>query len=106
MKNRIFGFGLTIVLLVIIVLAGSIWPRFFMNTWLELTDADYRIPAESSRARFKPTVMNTGSGGWWVYGEDVDNYYHSEGGAAYRKLGRAAAAACAGFQPQDVQTWC
>ena len=43
---------------------------FLMNSWLLLTEYAYFIPAESSMWRFEATVMNPGSGEWWLYGQD------------------------------------
>lgn len=87
--------------------AALAWPPLLTNLWLSLTDNDYAVPAESSHWQFRPTRMNTGSGGWWVYGEDRTHYYHFTGGSpAYQAISRDAAARCPGFEPQQVSTWC
>jgi hypothetical protein len=79
-----------------------------VNLWLSATDSDYLVPDSSTWARFKPTVMNPGSGGWWLYGEDPSRYYHfiGSGSPPYRAISREAAHACAGFDPHRVETWC
>ncbi|WP_009964977.1 hypothetical protein [Verrucomicrobium spinosum] len=68
----------------------------------------YIIPEESSLWRFRPTVMNTGSGDWWLYGEDADCYYHFEGSkeVAYHAFKRSDVSQCPDFNPHNYETWC
>ena len=79
-----------------------------VNLWFLATDPVYVMPAESSVFRFKPTVMNPGSGDWWLYGEDGLYYFAftGEGRPPYRSITRARAAACEGFIATDVEAWC
>jgi hypothetical protein len=98
---------LTRAALLIAVLIG-IGTNLWSNLWLTLTDREYLIPPQSSLWWFEPTHMNPGSGGWWLYGEDRDHYYHftGEAGNPFRVISRHAARACAGFDPRQVRTWC
>lgn len=68
----------------------------------------YIIPEESSLWRFRPTVMNRGSGDWWLYGEDADYYYHFEGSkeVAYHAFRRSDVSQCPNFEPHNYETWC
>lgn len=51
----------------------------FTNIWINLLslyiDNNYFIPKESSIFIFQETKTNDGSGDWWLYGEDKNNYY-------------------------------
>jgi hypothetical protein len=46
-----------------------------LNVWGLITEKSYFIPKESSLFTFNPTQMNDGSGDWWLYVEDRENYY-------------------------------
>lgn len=98
------------VLLLLLALVGCAWAarHALANLWLSATDGDYRVPATASWWQFEPTVMNPGSGGWWLYGEDAEHYYHFRGTGTppYRSISRAAASTCQGFDPRRVETWC
>jgi hypothetical protein len=79
------------------------------NTWALLTDGnDYFIPRKSSLLTFTPTIMNPGSGGWWIYGEDGFNYYwFADGeGKNYIYSPKHQAGKCRGFDAVDYTTWC
>lgn len=91
-----------------LVMLGLLSTRWLSNLWLSATDREYVVPAESSALSFTPTVMNPGSGEWWLYGEDRRYYYHFLGrpDQAYRKISRDGARACKGFDPHDHTTWC
>jgi hypothetical protein len=62
------------------------------------------VPAESDVWDFRPTSRNSGSGEWWMYGEDEANYYalhlHQP---FYLILPRSVAPT--GFDPLDYVTW-
>ncbi len=79
-----------------------------VNLWFLAIDPVYMIPRESSIFVFKPTVMNAGSGDWWIYGEDGNNFYHftGESPSSYLSYPRKLAAQCTGFQPTNHDTWC
>jgi hypothetical protein len=100
--------GVLLGLVAVLVIMGLFGTRWLSNLWLSFTDKEYVVPAESSALSFTPTVMNPGSGEWWLYGEDRHNYYHFLGSAdgAYRKISRDGARACKGFDPHDHTTWC
>lgn len=80
------------------------------NLWDLLTGVGYEIPAESSVFSFRATVMNEGSGEWWMYGEDGRNFYgvpvNDAGTAKYLVFPREKAAGCRGFDAHDTATWC
>ncbi len=71
MKSKIIIFG--IIVIPLIMFKGCV--RSCSNGWLLLTENGYFIPKESNISRFNATKMNSGSGGWWLYGED-DKYYY------------------------------
>lgn len=93
---------------VLIAIGLAVGSALGANLWRMLTDSDYRVPEQASLWSFKPTVMNPGSGGWWLYGEDGHHYFHYGGDGAhpYRIITRQAARACKGFDARQVQTWC
>ena len=77
------------------------------NVWLSATDSDYRIPPQSSVFTFRATRMNPGSGGWWLYGEDDERYYASDGDPGrVVAIDKADAARCVGFDPLEASGWC
>jgi hypothetical protein len=78
------------------------------NAWLMLTGQGYEIPEESSIFTFNATVMNNGSGEWWIYGEDGRNYYHYTGGSprSYIALAKAQSTKCPAFDRHSITTWC
>ena len=62
--------NLTIFLfLAVATLFASITPTL-SNLWLLATGDGYSIPTGSSLFSFQPTLMNQGSGDWWIYGRD------------------------------------
>lgn len=79
-----------------------------VNLWCLLIDPVYMIPMESSIFVFEPTVMNPGSGDWWIYGEDGNNFYYFTGeySSPYVVYPKKLAAQCTGFQPANHDTWC
>jgi len=88
----------------LVVTGGNVVP----NTWLLITEPTNVIPRESSVWRFTPTVMNTGSGDWWIYGKDAENYYYFTGfdDQPYIAISKIDATGCAGFNSEDFRTWC
>ena len=56
---------------------------------------------------FNPTVMNEGSGDWWIYGEDHRYYYFiGDGRGRYKMFPKERAQSCQGFDPTRSDTWC
>ena len=49
--------------------------QFFSNLWGLLTGKVFVIPSQSSIFTFKTTKINQGSGDYWLYGQDQNNYY-------------------------------
>ncbi|MBN6077512.1 hypothetical protein HYE59_08215 [Aggregatibacter actinomycetemcomitans] len=76
------------------------------NTWRLLTDQDNYIPKESNILFFKPIKIDSGSGGYWEYGEDYNNYYYyslyEENVYFYIKKNND----CDNFNKIDFKTWC
>ena len=74
--------------------------------WLE---GKHRIPEESSFFGFRVTLNGGGSGGYWVYGEDSDNYYTTLGekaqGVGYQAIAKKDAAEIFDFDPLNYETW-
>jgi hypothetical protein len=90
--------------IVLVVVLYALAPAF-SNLWSLLIDtqAIYFIPEGSSLFTFRPTVWNSGSGDWWLYGEDNRSHYYLEDDI---KISKQAAKACSGFIPNDHVTWC
>jgi hypothetical protein len=97
---------------VLLALAAGIYlaagTNLVTNAWLLITEPANVIPTESSLWRFTPTVMNDGSGDWWIYGEDNENYYYFPGSGQrpYVAMSRASALDCPGFNSKSFRTWC
>ncbi len=93
--------------LLFFVLAMLLFTPLGGNIWFLMTEPGYIVPAESSVFTFRPTVLNPGSGDWWIYGEDGDNYYHfiGKGERPYGYIPRLKAEEVVGFDPQDYSTW-
>jgi hypothetical protein len=75
------------------------------NTWYLLIDTQdiYVIPEGSSLFTFRPTEMNSGSGDWWIYGEDSHHYYYFENNI---NISKQTAVTCPNFVKTDLATWC
>lgn len=81
----------------------------FANLWSVATGRGYLIPEESSMIRFRVTQMNGGSGEYWLYAEDENNYYtmmEKSGAKPYLSFSKEKAANCPHFDKFDVKTWC
>jgi len=106
MKNKIWKITLILAVLFTLVLLGYL--PVGNNVWQIITSREYIIPGESSIFTFRPTVMNEGSGEWWLYGEDRYYFYHFVGSSdvSYLKISKAQALRCKGFYSQDHTTWC
>ena len=67
----------TIIILsiIFILILPAAFTHFYANLWYVLTENGYFIPKESNILCFNATKMNSGSGGWWLYGEDNQFYY-------------------------------
>lgn len=78
------------------------------NIWHIFTGRGFIIPSESSIFTFRPTIMNEGSGEWWLYGRDGKFYYHFIGTAeiSYIKISKDEARKCEGFDANNYKTWC
>ncbi|UXN04614.1 hypothetical protein [Bartonella sp. HY406] len=61
-----------IILLLILYICSE---NILSNTYFILIDKGYHIPEQSSIFKFKPIIMNNGSGDYWLLGEDDNNIY-------------------------------
>lgn len=77
------------------------------NLWFLVTGRGFFIPSESSVFLFKITQYNSGSGEWWLYGEDKDHFYAlHEKYPVYLVFRRVEVKQCLGFHAQKQRTWC
>jgi hypothetical protein len=83
--------------------------NFIGNIWEVITDRRYIIPSESTMLRFKVIRMNEGSGDWWLYGEDDNNYYtmmDATNEKPYLLISKHIAKDCKNFDLLNFKTWC
>src|SRR5215204_1144327 len=79
------------------------------NLYLSLVDyGGYVVPENSSIFTFNATEIESGSGGYWAYGEDGVNYFASgrDSQTLYLFTSRQDAKSCASFDPKREITWC
>jgi hypothetical protein len=78
------------------------------NTWSIITDSpSFFVPKESSVFTFHITAENTGSGDWWLTGEDRKNYYAVDDEVRiYYVFPREQINACPTFNKFVVSSWC
>jgi hypothetical protein len=106
MKSKALLYSMIGLVAAIVVL--NQFTRLGTNLWLSTTESEYRIPGESNMLTFVPLMLNQGSGDWWIYGEDGNNYYYHEGEGEndYYILKKSKANLCENFNPVDIETWC
>lgn len=99
--------GITLVLCCIALVIALSTTSLLTNLWGLTTGRGYFIPKESSVFTFTAVVMNEGSGEWWLYGEDADNYYSVENDKdlPYILISKKDAAKCPNFIRTDHRTW-
>ncbi|NMH86599.1 DUF4952 domain-containing protein [Flavivirga algicola] len=82
--------------------------ELFSNLWGLLIGNGYVIPNQSSVFTFKATKMNEGSGDYWLYGQDRNNYYttlvkdHLE---PYTYISKYETESILGFDKINYNTW-
>lgn len=64
------------------------------------------IPERSSILFFEPTVIDEGSGGYWIYGEDNTNYYYFLNDVENTYMFINKNINCINFDKQNFNTWC
>ncbi|MFD2586009.1 hypothetical protein ACFSQJ_03660 [Croceitalea marina] len=99
---------LFILLMNFMVLFFLFQTEFGPNAWRLLTGNGYDIPVESSIFEFKVTQMNTGSGDYWLYGEDNENYYtkmENRDNVPYKAISKNVASTIQSFKSLDYTTW-
>jgi hypothetical protein len=94
-----------ILLILLVITLTPLLFRAAVNVFGLVVDSQnvYHIPEGSSLFTFRPTEMNSGSGDWWIYGEDNQHYFYFEDDVQISKL---AAMMCPGFNKTDLTTWC
>lgn len=99
--------NITIVLCSLALLIVFSTTPLLSNLWCVITGRGYFIPKESSIFTFTALVMNEGSGEWWLYGEDTNNYYSVENdiNLPYIVFSKKDASKCKLFLPTDYTTW-
>ena len=102
MSNRVI-----LILVLVVVLITASW-NGLINGWHIATGRGFIVPKESSIFQFHATVMNEGSGEWWVYGEDSNFYYYFTGDSTmpYIKYNKQMALTCKSFDRLNHLTWC
>jgi hypothetical protein len=106
MKKHTFYIRIFLATLFSLFILLGIFTEFWGNAWDLLTGRGYFIPKESNMFVFKVTEMNSGSGEWWLYGEDNKYYYalNSDGAdPEYYKTEKKTAPS--GFNKFDYKTW-
>jgi len=90
-----------------VVLLG-IQSNCLSNYWMTMIASEYQVPKESDMFQFDVIQMNSGSGDWWIYGQDDANYYFFLGydSLPYIVFSRNSAQQCTGFSKRDIDTWC
>ena len=79
--------------------------NFLLNYYLSITENGYYVPKESRYSHFVSTIMNEGSGGWWLYGQDQVNYYALSDKHHYSYWVLPRGSEPEGFSPTDKTTW-
>ena len=99
--------------IVAITVAMLAFAPLLENGWSLLTDGPlsdgpYYIPDESSVLTFRVTEMNSGSGEWWMYGEDYRFFYAQvdDGRTRYIAFPKSKVKECRSFRAADWTTWC
>lgn len=89
------------------ILIGAFGTPVIGNLWSLTTGRGFFIPKESSIFTFNVTKENDGSGEWWLYGEDNNNFYAlHEKDPVYLVFSRADIGKCKGFHAKKQDTWC
>jgi len=107
MQNR-FQFKrksmVSILLLALLVIVIN--TRVVNNLWMILTDASNYIPDHSNIFSFQPTQIDGGSGGYWRYGEDKNNYYYFSVKEENVYIYAPKAQNCKALNQFNYVTWC
>ncbi|MBP6437335.1 MAG: hypothetical protein KA288_08040 [Paludibacteraceae bacterium] len=102
MKNKnIFLFS-TIFIIVMI----AIFTYLFSNIWMIVTDQTNYVPKESNIFFFHPTKIDEGSGGYWRYGEDLNNFYYFSEKEENVYFSHSKNSNCKDFKKIEISTWC
>lgn len=69
-------------------------------------DSNNYIPSKSNIFFFSPIEIDSGSGGYWLYGEDLYNYYYFIWNGNKEYLYMEKDNKCPNFNELDFETWC
>ena len=111
MKQKKSGLLIIAIVMItsILLFINSPLSVYTMNRIAVVTSRGFAIPHESSLYDFKVLELNSGSGEWWIYGEDKERYYFAGDGAIphpYVSIRKVEAVNCPGFEPLSFDTWC
>ena len=106
-KYRLSVIRIFLLLVFVIVIVVLVFSNAIINGIFSISDSFYIIPKESSYNSFESTLMNEGSGGWWIYGKDDSKYYFFSGDEEkpYVFIDRDKAKTIEDFNPHDIATW-
>jgi len=93
---------------VVVFFSLLLFTQLWGNLYGMIQDPGYRIPRHSSLLSFKVTVMNPGSGDWWLYGEDGKYHYAYSDSPAIKchVFPKELVDRCPSFVATDKATWC
>ncbi|SFD99692.1 hypothetical protein SAMN05216577_15314 [Pseudomonas citronellolis] len=97
---------IVLLLVAIALLSILLFTRLASNALMLLMDRTNFIPAQASILTLSPYVISEGSGAYWLYAEDRNNYYHFtyEPGREYLVMSKNQS--CPSFKKDDFRTWC
>lgn len=92
---------ISIITLLILIVGSNLGSNIISLT----VGAGYFIPEKSSIFTFKYTLYNSGSGEYWLYGEDSNNFYEHTSSKEL-VFPKAKVRECLGFNPLNYESWC
>ncbi|MCW9734045.1 hypothetical protein ACLSZN_10460 [Avibacterium avium] len=98
MRNK---FLICIALVIVLV-----FYNFSLNLYSLLIDPENFIPRKSNIFTFHPTSIDSGSGGFWLYGEDFTNYYYFNWNENKSYFFTPKNNKCQNFDKFNYRTWC
>lgn len=106
-KRRFIFFSIVFIALGFIYSASPL--SILRNCYSLAANRGYFIPTESNIWIFKSIKDNEGSGEYWLFGEDLKNYYkYSENQefGHYHWISKENTSKCMSFNSLDPKTWC
>ena len=84
----------------------AIFTYLFSNIWMIVTDQTNYVPKESNIFFFHPTKIDEGSGGYWRYGEDLNNFFFFLEKEENVYFSHSKNSNCKDFKKIEISTWC